>query len=53
MFNNFFSPRKWWLFFGDSVGKIRYSRLPTDSNIVRRMRFVCCMTKSADMHCNM
>ena len=40
-------------FFGDSVGKIRYSLQATDSNIVWRMRTAYCVTKAADKHYNM
>jgi hypothetical protein len=47
MFNNFFqkSCRLW-----DNVEKYGRARQDTDDNIIRRMRFVCWITKATDTH---
>jgi hypothetical protein len=34
----------------DKVEKLGTARQDTDDNIIRRMRFACCITKATDTH---
>jgi hypothetical protein len=48
MFNNFFPPENRAVY--EITEKYDRSKTATDDNIIRRMRFACCITKATDTH---